>query len=108
MTSPEPEKSALNDEAPPPSRRAGRRQFRIKTLMLIVALAGIWVWLLRSPAIAGLVVVTLGGFLAGALALTTAIFLGWAGFQVLASCDHLITSAIHAKRKPYPTDDRWT
>lgn len=100
-------KAPFMDDGPGPRRMLRRQQlqFRLRTLVLAVLLAGVCAWLLRSPAVAGLAFVALGGLAAGACALTLGVALGWIGFQFLAFCDQVISHLAHERRKRLPKND---
>jgi len=71
-----------------PERR--RRQFRIRSIMLVVALVAVWLWVLLDPLIGPLVLAVLA-WVAGTLALVgAAMALGLLGFGLCTTGDRII------------------
>jgi hypothetical protein len=82
-----PAKSAV-PSAHDPERR--RRQFRIRSIMLVVVLVAVWLWVLLDPLIGPLVLAVLA-WVAGTLALVgTAMGLGLLGFGICTTGDRII------------------
>src|SRR5262249_23078556 len=81
-----------------PERR--RRQFRIRTLMLVVALAAVWMGVLLDPNIAPLVLLIVGAFGIGLAVMAAAMALGLLGFGLFAGGDRVIAWLRRGSRWP--------
>ncbi len=82
-------KSAVpSPSAHDPERR--RRQFRMRSMILVVALVAVWLWVLLDPLIGSLVIAVLA-WIAGTLALVgAAMGLGLLGFGLCTTGDRII------------------
>ena len=70
---------------------AGRSvvRFRAPTLMMAVAVAGVWLGMLALPGVGPLIGVLLLGLLGVLAILAAAMGLGWIGFRLFAAFDRL-------------------
>jgi hypothetical protein len=86
-----------------PERR--RRQFRLRSLMMIVALVAVWAWALRMPGVGGLLLVLGGAVAIGLGVLLGAMFLGLLGFGLFALYDRLAARGRAEPQWQQPIDD---
>lgn len=73
---------------PAPDRR--RRQFRIRSIMLVVALVAVWMWVLLDPIIRGIVIAVLLWASSTLAIVGTAMGLGLLGFGVCTTGERII------------------
>ena len=81
-----------------PQRR--RRQFRLRTVMLVIALAAVWMGVLLDPNVAPLVLVVLGAFGIGLGVMALAMGLGLLGFGLFAAGERTLGWLRRAVRWP--------
>jgi hypothetical protein len=97
-----------DDRCPP--REGRRRQFRLRSLMMAVAVAAAWLASLRVPGVGTFALILVGALSVGLAALLGAMALGWLGFGLFALFDRLARPGgdRDPEPKPRPVDDWWT
>jgi hypothetical protein len=81
------------------SKRRGR-QFRMRTTMMAIVLAAVWLGVLLDPQVGLLVAFLLGGFGAALALMAAAMGLGLLGFGLFAAADRLLGVIRRASQWP--------
>src|SRR5262245_45278816 len=79
---------AVGPRVDDPQRR--RRQFRLRTVMLVIALVAVWIGVLLDANVAPLVLGLLGGFGIGLGVMAAAMVLGILGFGLFAASERVL------------------
>lgn len=77
-----------------------RRQFRMRTMMMTVVVAAVWLGVLFDPHVGALVAFLLGAFGIGLAVMGAAMGLGLLGFGLCAAGDRMLGAIRRASRWP--------
>jgi hypothetical protein len=76
------------------------RQFRMRTMIMAIVLAAVWLGVLLDPQVGPLVAFFLGGFGITLAVMVAAMGLGFLGFGLFAAADRLLSVIRRASRWP--------
>jgi len=77
-----------------------RRRFRIRSLMLVIALTAVWMGVLLDPHVGPLVLLLIGAFGIALAVMGVAMGLGLLGFGLCTACDQAVAWLRRASRWP--------
>ena len=77
-----------------------RRQFRTRSLMLLIVLAAVWMGILLDPQVGPLVLLLVGAFGITLAVMGVAMGLGLLGFGLCTACDWMVAWLRRASRWP--------